>query len=214
MAECLKYDSPSPKETDILPLSREDSQSDIDAALMQRVSGRRDALAYRNIVERHINRSLGFVERMVGNRTDAEDIVQEGFLSVWKGAQNWQPKAKFTTWFHRILYNLAIDHMRKHASAKVRAELDDEILSPMPNAEQSAIAGQRRGRVRDALQKLPERQRAALILFYYEGLNQIEAAGVLEVSQGAFEALVQRARAALGQMLDADLKIRGEEDSI
>lgn len=199
MTECLKDDSCAKTESEKSLMKYDSRDADVDVALMQGI-GRNDVDAYRQLVSKHLNGALGFAERMIGNRNDAEDIVQEGFLIVWKEASRWKPKAKFTTWFHRVLYNLCIDYLRKPRLLTGGIELES-AQSSIPDAEQAIISREYSNQVKEALQKLSERQRAALILFYYEELSQDEAADVLEVSVSGLEALLFRARTTLRKFL-------------
>ncbi len=80
----------------------------LDHDLMRAV-GRRDRGAFERLVERHYGWALGFADRMLGARHDAEDLVQTAFLRVWQGAARWEPDARFSTWLYRVLYNLCID---------------------------------------------------------------------------------------------------------
>jgi len=122
---------------------------------------------------------------------------------VWQGASRWQPSAKFSTWFYRVLYNLCMDHFRAQ-SAPAEA-LGDDYADDGPTSEERMAAVQRVDRVRAALTALPERQRAAIVLCHYEERSQAEAAALLEVSEGALESLLSRGRAALKKYVDADL---------
>jgi RNA polymerase sigma-70 factor (ECF subfamily) len=176
--------------------------ADDDHALMAAVA-RGDAAAFRRLVERHVGWGVGFVERMVGGRADAEDLVQTAFLRVWQGAAKWQPAAKFSTWFYRVLYNLCIDHFRAHAAPT--EELDEEMPDAKPTTEDRLVAAQRVDRVRAAIASLPERQRAAIVLCYYQELSQSDAAAMLEVSEGALESLLSRGRAALKREMQSEL---------
>jgi RNA polymerase sigma-70 factor (ECF subfamily) len=199
MAECLNDDSSARPESERLLTKCAVGEEDADTVLMQR-AGQNDVDAYRLLVNKHLSRALNFAERMIGNRNDAEDIVQDAFLRVWKEASRWKPKAKFTTWFHRVLYNLCIDYLRK--SEPLTWDIDLESTgSKIPDPEQNLVSVEVSNKVREALKKLPERQRAALILFYYEELTQNEAAEVLEVSVSALEALLFRARTTLRKIL-------------
>jgi len=164
---------------------------------------RQDARAYARLVERHLGWSLRFVERLVGGRADAEDLVQTAFLRVWLGASRWEPNAKFSTWFYRVLYNLCMDHFRAH-TAPTEA-LDEAIPDGGQSSEERLAGSQRAARVRAALAALPERQRAAIVLCYYEERSQAEAAALLAVSEGALESLLSRGRAALKKHLGREL---------
>jgi RNA polymerase sigma-70 factor (ECF subfamily) len=174
----------------------------LDQELMAAVA-RHDGRAFARLVERHLGWSLRFVERMVGARHDAEDLVQAAFLRVWQGAARWEPQAKFSTWFYRVLHNLCMDHFRgRGAPAEA---LDEALPDGAPTSEKRLAGTQRSARVRAALAALPARQRAAIVLCYYEERSQAEAAALLGVSEGALESLLSRARAALKKRMSEEL---------
>ncbi len=161
-----------------------------------------DRRAYHVLVERHGRRVLGLARRMMRNLAEAEDVSQEAFLRVWQKAGEWQPRgARFTTWLYRVVVNLCLDRRRKPTMAPIEAAGDP--ADTRPDAEQTLATVQRERQVASALQALPERQRAALVLSYYEGLSNVEAAGALELSVSALESLLVRARRALRQELES-----------
>lgn len=161
-----------------------------------------DRRAYHVLVERHGRRVLGLARRMMRNLAEAEDVSQEAFLRVWQKAGEWQPRgARFTTWLYRVVVNLCLDRRRKPTMAPIEAAGDP--ADTRPDAEQTLATVQRERQVASALQALPERQRAALVLSYYEGLSNLEAAGALELSVSALESLLVRARRALRQELES-----------
>ena len=180
----------------------------LDRELMAAV-GRGDARAFARLVERHLGWALGFAERMLGARPEAEDLVQTAFLRVWQAAARWQPNAKFSTWLYRVLHNLCMDQFRLRATAAGES-LDDELAESLvdeaPGNEERMWGMQRDARVRAALAELPVRQRAALVLCYYEERSQAEAAALLGVSEGALESLLSRGRATLRKWLRDDLQ--------
>lgn len=175
----------------------------LDQELMAAV-GRRDGRAFARLVERHLGWSLGFAERMLGARHEAEDLVQTAFLRVWQGAARWEPKAKFSTWLYRVLHNLCMDQFRVRSAAGSEP-LDEELADEAPGSEERVSGMQREARVRAALAALPARQRAALVLCYYEERSQAEAAALLGVSEGALESLLSRGRATLRKWLQEEL---------
>jgi RNA polymerase sigma-70 factor (ECF subfamily) len=177
-------------------------QADEDHELMAAVA-RGDAGAFRRLVDRHVGWGVGFVERMVGGRADAEDLVQTAFLRVWQGAAKWEPAARFRTWFYRVLYNLCMDHFR--ANAVPLEEVDEALPDGQPTGEERFAAAQRADRVRAAIAALPARQRAAIVLCYYQELSQADAASTLGVSEGALESLLSRGRAALKRQMQSEL---------
>lgn len=180
----------------------------LDHELMAAV-GRRDRRAFARLVERHLGWALGFTERMMGSRHEAEDLVQTAFLRVWQGAARWQPDAKFSTWLYRVLHNLCMDQFRLRNAATGQPlddELADSLVDDAPGNEARIWALQRDARVRAALAELPARQRAALVLCYYEERTQAESAALLGVSEGALESLLSRGRATLRRWLRDDLQ--------
>jgi RNA polymerase sigma-70 factor (ECF subfamily) len=180
----------------------------LDHALMMAV-GRRDHQAFSRLVERHYGWALGFTDRMLGARHEAEDLVQTAFLRVWRGAAQWEPNAKFSTWLYRVLHNLCMDRLRARrtaASEPLDGEFVEALADEAPDGEERVLDLQRGARVRAALDRLPIRQRAALILCYYEERSQAEAAALLGVSEGALESLLSRGRTTLKQWLRDELQ--------
>jgi RNA polymerase sigma-70 factor (ECF subfamily) len=180
----------------------------LDHGLMEAV-GRRDGDAFARLVERHYAWALGFAERMLGARHEAEDLVQVAFMRVWQGAARWEPNARFSTWLYRVLYNLCMDRFRARKAASSEP-LDDDLVEALaedvPVGEQRVLNMEKSTRVRAALSALPARQRAALVLCYYEELSQAEAAPLLGISEGALESLLSRGRATLRKWLRDDLQ--------
>jgi RNA polymerase sigma-70 factor (ECF subfamily) len=170
-----------------------------DDALMRRV-GAGDGQAFRQLVERHAKRPHRIAWRMLGDAGEAEDVAQEACLRLWKDAPRWQPQgAGVGAWLARVATNLCLDRLRR------RARLSDEEVpdraDPAPLADEVIGADQQQARVRAALDALPERQRAAVVLTYYEELPNAEAAAALELNIKAFESLLLRARRALKDRL-------------
>ena len=176
--------------------------TDEDHELMAGIA-RGDAQAFRRLIDRHAGWGVGFVERMVGARADAEDLVQTAFLRVWQGAAKWERAARFRTWFYRVLYNLCMDHFR--ANAVPTEDLDEELPDGQPSVEERYASAQRADRVRAAISALPARQRAAIVLCYYQELPQADAAATLGVSEGALESLLSRGRATLRKSMQHEL---------
>lgn len=166
-----------------------------DESLMDRICAG-DHEAFACLVRRHTRMFFAAAYRMCGHKQEAEDIVQEAFVKLWKNPQSWDPKAgaKFTTWFYRVVTNLALDHMRKK---RPQTEVPDTMSDGRPDALDNLSETQLQARLEGAIQTLPERQRAALNLCFYEGLSNKEAAEILGVGVKALESLLMRAKAAL-----------------
>ena len=170
-----------------------------DDALMRRV-GAGDAGAFQRLVEAHAKRPHRIAWRMLGDAGEAEDVAQEALLRLWKDAPRWQSQgAGVSAWLARVATNLCLDRLRR------RARLSDEDVperaDPAPLADDCLVEDEDRARVRAAMDALPERQRAAVVLTYYEELSNADAAAVLEMNIKAFESLLLRARRALRERL-------------
>ena len=174
-------------------------RQDPDGDLIARVAAG-DQSAVRALVERHAAPLMALGRRLLGTQHDAEEIVQEVFLRVWTNAAKWQPgRATFATWMHRVAINLCYDRLRRRREVTVEVMPDPADPSPLPDKglEQAALAQ----RVERELQGLPERQRAALVLCHYQGLSQVEAAEILEITVEALESLLSRGRRRLKERL-------------
>ncbi|MFN4311269.1 MAG: RNA polymerase sigma factor [Ferrovibrio sp.] len=180
-----------------IPLRRDESVQDVDAALMLRVANG-DHAAYRLLVDRYLRHAVTMAYRVLFDRADAEEVAQEAFLRVWQHAARWRADggASFKTWLNRVVVNLCIDRKRKPGMAA----LDDQpepIDDTRPDPYQTRLAAETGDRVAVALAKLPERQRAAILLCFWEGESNITAADALGVSIGALESLLVRAKRSL-----------------
>lgn len=170
-----------------------------DEILMLRVA-QGDHGACGQLAERHQARILAFARRTLRDRTAAEDVAQEVIARVWTHAARWRPgPARLTSWLHRIALNLCLDHL-----ARRRREALHGVVS-LTEVSDATAAGERerdlRDRVRASLRDLPETQRAALTLCYYQGFQNVEAAQILGVSVEALESLLARARRTLRERL-------------
>jgi RNA polymerase sigma-70 factor (ECF subfamily) len=140
----------------------------------------------------------------MGSRADGEEIAQEAFARVWSHAGRWRPiggggNARFTTWLYRIVVNLAIDRKRRPAFGAM--EDADEPIDETDNGFAGIHKRQVADAVAAAVKLLPERQRVALALCFFEEMSNIEAGAVMGLSVGAIESLLVRARRALRQKL-------------
>jgi RNA polymerase sigma-70 factor (ECF subfamily) len=174
------------------------AESRSDEELVAAVA-RRDARALAALVQRHGGWAARFAERITGSPQQAEEVVQNAFLRLWQRAECWEGRSRFSTWFYRVLHNLAIDQRRTQRAGF--EPLDESLADPRESAEEQLQRSQRDARVRAALARLPARQRGAIVLSHYEGCTQAEAAGILGISEGALESLLSRARASLRQAL-------------
>lgn len=169
--------------------------SESDEALVRRI-GRGDGAAFKVLMTRYASLHLSFAQRLVGNREAAEDIVQESYAKLWTHGKNFDPrKSKFTTWFYRVVFNRCLDHKRKKRPVALPEEFD--AADDAPSAHHVLEAAERARQVRDALERIPERQKAAIVLCYFEGVSNREAAEILGVNLKALESLLCRGRKSL-----------------
>lgn len=179
------------------------TESRSDESLMAAIAAG-DQLAFSRLVERHLSRTVGLATRLMGSRADGEEVAQEAFARVWSHAVRWRPigsggNARFTTWLYRIVVNLAIDRKRR----PVHAAMDD-VDEPVDESDDGFTQIHRRqvsNAVTAAMIRLPERQRVALALCFFEEMSNIEAGKIMSLSVGAIESLLVRARRALRQEL-------------
>ncbi len=133
---------------------------------------------------------------MLGDATEAEDVAQESLLKLWNNADRWQPGgAGIAPWLKKVTVNQCLDRLRRKrfASDEEVPEREDEA----PLADRQIEAVETGKAVKDCIQALPDRQRAAVILTYYEEQPNNHAAESLEMQLKAFESLLFRARASL-----------------
>jgi RNA polymerase sigma factor (sigma-70 family) len=170
-----------------------------DDALMARVA-MRDGQAFRVLAESHASALHRLAYRMLGDVSAAEDIAQDTLLKLWEQAGKWQGTGPGVgAWLRRVATNACLDRLRrvKFISGNEVPERADDS----PLADQMMDQHRMRTAVINALGALPDRQRAAVVLTYYEALPNADAAEMLEMNIKAFESLLVRARRALRQTL-------------
>ena len=168
-----------------------------------------DEHAFDALFERWAGGVLRFVERMVGEASVAEDLVQETFVRVWRARAGYQPEARFSTWLFTIAGNAARNELRRPFRRAPHDSMDEEregasleLAAEAPPAD-VLVDARRTGRGLEAgLAALPERQREALWLRAVEGLSYAEVAEALATSEKSVKALIHRARVALTRAAD------------
>lgn len=156
-----------------------------------------DRGVYATLVAHHLAPISAYAHRMTGNAVNAEDITQEVFLRLWVKAGEFDAtRARLTTWLHQMAHNLAIDqHRKRHREVSL-----DAIDVPDPTVTTDFAEGKHP--VAEALLQLPERQRSALALTYYQDLSNREVANIMGLSTRAVESLLVRARSAMKIQLE------------
>jgi RNA polymerase sigma-70 factor, ECF subfamily len=172
---------------------------DTDDVLLERVAAN-DQGAFRVLVERHIDRAFGLALRILNNRADAEDIVQDTLLKIWLHRGRWESgRAKFSTWLYRVVTNRCIDLRRQPRNEDLEQvpEVADEkplVIAEIQKHEVNTMLDVAMGR-------LPDQQRVALILSYHENMNNSEVAEVMQTTVAAVESLLKRGRQRLRELL-------------
>ena len=171
-----------------------------DEELMQLVR-RGDASAFELVYERHATVSFSLAHRMTGNRTQAEDVVQEAFLSIWRsGARYDRARGSVRTWVLGIVHHRAIDHLRRASTHDRRRASDEGIAERLVAEERTDVQAVRREEsreVRAALEGLPDEQRRVLELSYFGGFTHSEIAAMLGEPLGTIKG---RMRLGLGKL--------------
>ena len=166
-----------------------------------------DEQSFALLLHRYRSPLVNFLYRMVRNREQAEDLAQEVFLRVYRARADYVPSAKFTTWLFRIATNLALNSVRDNRyqrmeislDAPVTADAEDgdektmDVAEKQPNIEQHLVEDVQRKMIRRAIEKLPEKQRAAVLLHKYQELDYGEISKILECSESALKSLLFRA---------------------
>lgn len=189
----------------------EASSRDGDAELMLQAKDG-DVRAFEALVDRFRRPLVGFLFRMVHDQAVAEELAQEAFLRVYRSRHTYAAKAKFSTWLYRIAANLAINHARdsRQERAKVATSVDErdsdtgltlDVADPSLTAEQVILRRERLAAIRRHVDALPERQRMAVLMHKYQGLDYRQIAEVLALSDSATKSLLFRAYETLREKL-------------
>ncbi len=169
-----------------------------DALLVLYANG--DAEASRLLTLRLAPRVLRLAARLLGDRTEAEDVTQEAMLRLWRIAPEWrQGEAQVSTWLYRVTTNLCTDRLRR--KRPLALETAPEVEDGRAEVVDSMIDADRAQALEMALATLPERQRQAVVLRHLEGLSNPEIAQVMEIGVEAVESLTARGKRTLASLL-------------
>jgi len=175
-----------------------------DAELMLRVRAGDDT-SFGLLLERHRGPVVHFLYRMVQNPAVSEELAQEVFLRVYRSRATYEPTAKFTTWLFRIATHLALNWIRDGRKEKGQESLSEDLLDGsvrqvadrQPTVEQDLVYEVKIREVRDAISRLPAKQRAAVMMHKYEDLGYAQIAETLRCSESAVKSLLFRAYESL-----------------
>ena len=182
-----------------------------DAAVMLRVAAG-DEASFNFLVQKHHRPMIHFLYRMTRNQAVAEELAQEVFLRVYRARDSYRAEARFTTWLYRIATNLAVNQARdtKHERAAQTIYLDapdeetgttPDVADDEPSVEQKLVTGERMAAIRSHVMALPERQRMAVLMHKYQGMDYRQIGEVLKLSESATKSLLFRAYQTLRDKL-------------
>jgi RNA polymerase sigma-70 factor (ECF subfamily) len=182
-----------------------------DAAIMLRVAAG-DEAGFNYLAQKYHRAMIHFLFRMVHNEAVAEELAQEVFLRVYRSRESYRAEAKFTTWLYRIATNLAVNHARdtKHERSAQTIYLDapdeesgarPDVADDEPSVEQRLIRDERMAAIRIHVMALPERQRMAVLMHKYQGMDYRQIGDVLKLSESATKSLLFRAYQTLRDKL-------------
>ncbi len=156
--------------------------------------------AFDELMKRYKSKIFSYLLRSVRNYEDAEDITVEVFVKVYRALNNWQPKAKFSTWLYKIASNLAIDYHRASARNPVYLLEDEDIpemrlvATDIASNPAALLEEKERGRIiREAVAQLSPKQKAVFLLCRYEGFSMKEASKMLGIAEGTVKIHLHRA---------------------
>jgi RNA polymerase sigma-70 factor (ECF subfamily) len=182
-----------------------------DAAIMLRVAAGYEE-GFKHLVGKYHRAMINFLFRMVRNQAVAEELAQEVFLRVYRSRESYRAEAKFTTWLYRIATNLAVNHARdtRHERSAQTVYLDapdeetgttPDVADDTPTVEQSLLRDERMAAIRAQVMALPERQRMAVLMHKYQGMDYRQIGEVLKLSESATKSLLFRAYQTLRDKL-------------
>lgn len=182
-----------------------------DAAIMLELKAGNMA-AFDVLLAKYRKPIVNFMYRMTRNQAVAEELAQEVFLRVFRSRETYRAEARFSTWLYRIATNLGVNHARdtRHERAASTVYLDEpdaesgttpDVADQTPGAESGMLRKERMAAIRDFVMALPERQRMAVLMHKYEGMDYKQIGDVLKLSESATKSLLFRAYQTLRETL-------------
>jgi RNA polymerase sigma-70 factor (ECF subfamily) len=186
----------------MVPSGRTGTREDDRAAILAAQRGEREAFDL--LVERHQRDVYRLCYRYVNNHEDANDMAQEVFIKAYKAIGRFRGDSSFTTWLYRIAVNTCLNF--RAARRAVQEELPETLPDLRPGAGVRMEQAEREKEVRQAVSRLPDKQRATLILKVYHELTHEEVAGILGSSDGTVKANLFHALGNLRKMLAGEAR--------
>lgn len=164
------------------------------------------------MVDRHKTPAMTLAVRLVGNRPEAEELVQDAFVRAYRSLHTFRGDAKFGTWFYRILYNLCMTKVsRRKKPLAQNQELDDASLNDMIPDDEMTVqerleAEELQGLINMQIDQLPDRMKSVVVLFYVQEMSYEEIVAVTDQPIGTVKTNLFRARALLRKRVLARMK--------
>jgi RNA polymerase sigma-70 factor (ECF subfamily) len=159
-----------------------------------------DASAFEQLYRANVDRVYGLCLRMTGERSEAEDCVQEAFIQAWNKLDKFRGDAAFGTWMHRVAVNVVLGRMRKSKREQDRIRAVSEVA---PAREAIADDGELRD-LEQAINELPRGARHVFVLHAVYGYSHGETGDMLGIAEGTSKAQLNRARRLLTQQLETE----------
>lgn len=170
-----------------------------DRDLTERIR-RGNAAAFESLVSAHMRGAFSVAYRVLGNREDAEDLVQDAFIRLLERIDQFDARRRFRPWFYRIVVNLALN-ARRRGDVRATETLPPHVRATTSPPDEGAARAELRERLEAALAELPERQRTIVQLMELEGFSSAEVAEVVGLADGTVRWHLHQAREALRQAL-------------
>lgn len=184
------------------------SKESISILIKKAIAG--DQKAYESLLKRYRNGIYNMIYQMIKNREEAEDLVQETFIKAFNSLDSYNDEYAFSTWLYKIAFNHSIDAIRKKKlrtfpldkpirlpDGEVHHEIRDETLTP----EKDFLFSEKKKRIQQTIDALPERYRTAIILRHREERSYEEISEILKIPLGTVKARIFRAREILKKKL-------------
>ena len=177
-----------------------------DDASLGRLIASQDPAALEELYDRHGAACYGLARRVVTDEQLAQDVVQEVFLAIWRGAATYDgSRGTLSTWLYALTHHKSVDAVRRAQRHSGRRASEDALITeadPSPSVDEQALASVRRDQVRAALADLPEPQRRTLMLAYFGGYSQSEIAAMTGIPLGTVKTRTLAALRRLRSVLD------------
>ncbi len=216
----LRHAMESPIATDLTPeqvearrraVARGDFSALTDAEVMLELRSGNMA-AFDVLLAKYRKPIVHFMFRMVHNQAVAEELAQEVFLRIYRSRETYRAEARFSTWLYRIATNLGVNHARdtRHERSASTVYLDEpdsetgttpDVADATPSAEANILRRERMKAIRQHVMALPERQKTAVLMHKYEGMDYRQIGEVLKLSESATKSLLFRAYQTLREKL-------------